>query len=67
MRICISVFHALVEPTESRSQELRRKRNKSGLSASDRRMLHGEPPQIGLQYPMAAYHFTQPFRYDAGE
>ena len=44
-------------------QELRRKRNKSGLSASDRRMLNGEPPLNGLQYPMARYHFTQAFRY----
>merc|ERR1712037_13336 len=47
---------------EMRRKELRRKRNKSGLSASDRRMLNGEPPLNGLQYPMARYHFTQEFR-----
>lgn len=47
---------------EMRRKELRRKRNKSGLSASDRRMLNGEPPLMGLQYPMYKYHFTQAFR-----
>jgi len=47
---------------EVRRKELRRKRNKSGLSASDRRMLHGEPPLQGLQYPMSGYHYTQAFR-----
>ena len=47
---------------ENDIQDLERKRNKSKLSASDRNMLHGLPPDTGLKYPYSKLHQSKEYR-----
>ena len=47
---------------EIRRAELNRKRNKSRLRASDRRMLHGFPPLEGLEFERNDRHRTSEFK-----
>jgi hypothetical protein len=47
---------------EERAAALLRSRNKSRLSASDRRILHGQPPLEGLTYSRTEEHFSTRFR-----
>ena len=47
---------------ETNIQDLQRMRNKSKLSASDRNMLHGLPPDTGLKYPYSKLHQSKEYR-----
>ena len=47
---------------ETEIQELKYKRNKSKLRASDRQILQGLPPDIGLKFPYGRHHLSKEFR-----
>ena len=47
---------------DQRRRAMDRKRNKSQLAFSDRQMLHGRAPHVGLRYPTEEYHRSQSFR-----
>ena len=50
---------------EQRWAELQRERNKSRLSASDRRILHGRPPLRGVEWEETDDHRSQKFKVRA--
>lgn len=60
----IELYQQQVEEMEkeAKAEYIQSKRNKSKLSASDRQILHGEPPYQGLMFEYNSNHRSKEFK-----
>ena len=60
----LEMFHKQQEEyrAETEAERMEQRRNKSRLSASDRQILRGEPPNVGLRFEYGRVHHSQEFK-----